>query len=101
MQKRVDSILEKQNGILILDWALLPISKYWNMCNTKILCISELNERKLRVIKRDNISDDYFEKREANSLDYDSLNFDYKLQNDYSNENMEILANVIIKDTKQ
>ena len=97
MQRRVDSILEKQNGNVILDWALLPISKYWNMCNTKILCISELNERKSRVMERDNISDDYFEKRESNSLDYNDLEFDYTLENNSSNEKMEILANVIMK----
>lgn len=95
MQEKIDKILDKQPEIVMLDWALLPISKYWEMCNTKILVISEQKERKKRVIERDEITEDYFKKRDAKSLDYKNLNFDFIWNNDYQKESMyELVKNI-------
>lgn len=95
MQEKIDKILDKQPEIVVLDWALLPISKYWEMCNTKILVISEQKERKKRVIERDEITEDYFKKRDAKSLDYKNLNFDFIWNNDYQKESMyELVKNI-------
>ena len=97
MQEKIDEILEKKHEIIILDWALLPISKYWENCHIKILTMSEQNERKIRVIERDRISEEYFEKRDSTSLDYKNLEFNYIYKNNYKNESMEKLVKIVSK----
>ena len=88
MQKVIDEIVLKNDEVIILDWILLPNSKYWNMCDLKILVTSDENERKQKILKRDNISEEYLEKRESASFDYSALEFDYILKNDYEVETM-------------
>lgn len=71
MQEILDNILKKQPEIILLEWALLPIdSKYWEKCDIKILMQSDDRQRKKKVIERDGISEEYFLKREAGSMDY-------------------------------
>lgn len=86
IQKSLNQILENnEHKIIILDWILLPHSgKYWDMCNVKVLVDANSTTRKANVISRDNISDDYFEKREKASIEYDLDSFDLILYNDYS-----------------
>ena len=82
MQEKLDDMLERETGsAIILEWALLPISKYWEMCDVKILIKADDSERKKRVIQRDNISEEYFEKRDASSIDYTPYEFDYIIEN--------------------
>ena len=88
MQKILDEILIKNDDIIILDWILLPNSKYWKMCDLKILVTSDENERKQKILKRDNISEEYLEKRESASFDYSTFEFDYIFENDYKVETM-------------
>lgn len=97
MQEKIDEIFKENHEIIILDWALLPISKYWENCDIKILTMSEANERKIRVIERDGISEEYFEKRDSTSLDYKNLEFNYIYNNNYKNESMEKLVKVVSK----
>lgn len=96
MQKILDDILEKQPEIIILEWALLPTdSKYWEKCDIKILIQSDDKQRKNKVIERDHISEEYFLKRDAGSVDYTPFEFDYIFENDYTLETMEKIANSI------
>ena len=88
MQKVIDEIVLKNDDIIILDWILLPNSKYWNMCDLKILVTFDENERRQKMLQRDNISEEYLEKRESASLDYSTLEFDYIFENDYKVETM-------------
>ena len=83
MQIEIDKFLEENNDkIVVLDWLLLPLSKYFNMCNLKILLDIPYEVRKIRAMKRDNISSDAFDLREKASIDFDSKDFDYVVQND-------------------
>ena len=84
MERVIDEILEQNGKIIILDWALLPNSKYWDMCDIKILMQAEKNERKEMVIKRDSITEEYFEKRESKSLNYENIKYDYLFTNKYN-----------------
>ena len=69
MQEMLDEILKNENkSTIILEWALLPISKYWDKCDIKILMKANDIERKSRVMKRDNITEEYFFKRDKNSI---------------------------------
>lgn len=44
--------------------------------------------RKNKVMKRDNISEEYFEKRDSASIDYSQIKFDYTFENDYQAQTM-------------
>ena len=79
-------LLENKNKIIILDWILLPKTKYLNKCNLKILLDIPYEIRKERTIKRDNITNEAFELREKSSPTYDELDFDYIIKdNNYEN----------------
>lgn len=95
MQEKIDDIIRKENEFVILDWALLPITKYWDMCNIKILAISEEKERKKKIIERDKITSNYFEKRESQSLDYKDLKFDFMWENNYKENDIKQILNKI------
>ena len=55
MVREIDKLIS-QSEITILDYALLPITKYFDMCDVKILVEATYDERSNRVILRDNIS---------------------------------------------
>lgn len=100
MQERLDEILKRKTEYIILEWALLPISKYWNQCDVKIIVQSDDYERKQRVIERDHISEEYFIKRDSNSMNYSEVKSDYIFNNDYKECTIEKMANIIIKNIK-
>lgn len=82
MQEEIDKILENnQNKIIILDWILLTKTKFFNMCDIKILVDTPLSIRKARAVKRDNISDTDFDLREQASVEYNYDDFDFIINN--------------------
>lgn len=93
MQEILDKILdeEKEKGTkaIILEWALLPIGKYWEMCDTKIYMKANEQDRKNKVIQRDQISEEYFLKRDSGGIDYTPYKFDFIFENDYKMETMD------------
>ncbi len=96
MQEVLDKILEKDPENIILEWALLPVDKkYWNQYDIKILIQANDMIRKNKVIQRDKITEEYFEKRDANSIDYSQFDFDYVFENNYQLETIEkIVTNI-------
>ena len=96
MQQELDEIIKNETGeYIILEWALLPISKYWDNCDIKILMKASEEQRKRRVIERDNITEEYFFKRDKNSIDYEKYKFNFIVKNDYREETLEKIANLI------
>ena len=78
MQIEIDSFLNlDKDKIVILDWLLLSISKYFDMCDIKILLDIPYEIRKQRAIKRDNISEETFDLREKASIEFKESAFDY------------------------
>ena len=78
MQIEIDKFLiDNKDKIIILDWILLPISKYFDICDIKILLDIPYEIRKERAIKRDNITEEEFDLREKASINYDTNIFDY------------------------
>ena len=78
MQIEIDKYLEEhKDNIVILDWLLLTNSKYFDLCDVKILLDIPYDVRKQRAMKRDNISGDAFDLREQASIEYDKEKFDY------------------------
>ena len=85
MQIEIDKFIDlHKDKIIILDWILLPISKYFDMCDIKILLDIPYKVRKKRAIERDNITEEAFALREKSSIDVNESDFDYVLKtNDY------------------
>ena len=81
MQIEIDKFLESnKDKKVILDWLLLTKSKYFDMCDFRILLDIPYDIRKERAKLRDNITDEAFELREKASIDFDSNKFDYVIK---------------------
>ena len=91
MVRRIDQLILKSN-ITILDYALLPLTKYYAMCDVKILVEADKTSREKRVMLRDNISKESYIARDSNSVDYISYSFDYVI---YNNKDIETLRKVV------
>lgn len=92
MQIEIDNFLNiHKNKIIILDWLLLPITKYFAMCNIKILLDILYDVRKQRAMKRDNITKEAFDLREKASINFDESAFDYVIKDD----NNEIIKRLV------
>lgn len=76
---------------IILDWYNINTKPYWDIATIKIITERDYESRKKEVMKRDNITSEYFDLREKNSNNYQNLIYDYKI--DYSN--LSYLNNVI------
>lgn len=46
-------------------------------------------------MQRDNISEEYFDKRDSASIDYSQINFDYIFENNYQAQTMKKMLNRI------
>lgn len=93
MQQQLNHIISQDDDIIILDWILLPNSRYWELCDSKILVKSDDLARKNKIIERDHISEDYFDKRDSASIDYSDFQFDYIFENDYQMQTMNEMIN--------
>ena len=80
MVKVIDNLIDKAD-ITILDYALIPKTKYYELCDLRVLIEAPYNTRSLRVLKRDNISEEKYAIRDANSVDYTKYNFNCIIQN--------------------
>jgi dephospho-CoA kinase len=87
----IDNFLEEnKDKIVIIDWLLSPLTKYFSNSDLKILVDADYNVRKNRVIKRDNIDDALFYKRELASIDLNKYKYDYIINNNYGIKESEV-----------
>lgn len=92
MEKEIDEFLSKnKEKIIILDWILLPVTKYLKQCDIKILLDTPYEIRKERTIKRDGITSEAFDLREKASLTYNKNHFDYIIKDNHK-ENIKRLV---------
>lgn len=86
MQKEIDNFIkENKDKIIILDYILLPLTKYFNKCNIKILLDIPYSIRKQRVLNRDNIDEEEFDLRDSASIQYNENDFDIVISNEEEN----------------
>ncbi len=81
MEIEIDKFIKNNSNdmkdkIVILDWLLLPLTKFYNMCDMKILVELDYEERKKRAMLRDNITEEEFDLRESSSIEYNKEDFD-------------------------
>lgn len=88
MQQLIDEFIENNKGkVIILDWILLPKTKFFTMCDLKVLFDIPYEVRLQRAILRDGIDEEKFRLRESASIDYVSEDFDVVL-NDNEKESI-------------
>ncbi len=86
MQKLID--LEMVDN-LVMDWFLLPNTKYWAKSAIRILVKSFDDELRLeKIIKRDNICKEYAKLRDNSGISYNENEFDFVFANDYNEEKL-------------
>ena len=83
MEQEIDRIIsENKDKIIILDYLLLPKTKYFEQSDLKILLDIPKDIRKQRILKRDNITEDKFDLRDSSSIEYDKDGFDFIISSD-------------------
>lgn len=81
MEQEIDkSIEENKDKIIVLDWALLPKTKYFRKSDVRVLLDVDYETRKKRALTRDHITEEQFELREQASLEYDKMSFNFILK---------------------
>lgn len=79
----IDKILdENKDKVVILDWLLLPKTKYFDICDFKVLLDMPYEVRMERALKRDGITKEKFELRDKASFNYEGYEFDYVIKDD-------------------
>lgn len=82
MEEIIDNIIfQNSTQIILLDWLLLPKTKYFTASDLKILVTSPLETRMKRAMKRDNITKEKFLEREQAAIDVDKYHYDYTIEN--------------------
>ena len=82
MELEIDKIISSNpNALIILDYALLPWMKQFNNCDIKILITATFEDRFKRVFERENVTREYFEKRDKKITSYDEFEFDLEIDN--------------------
>ena len=77
MEDLIDNFIAKnKNKIIILDWILIPKTKYFNISNINILVQADFNTRMKRATRRDEIDENAFREREQATLDFTRNDFD-------------------------
>ena len=79
-QKEVIAKYEGKN--IIIDSIFLPIMEIFENLDVGVLVYCDEKVRMERVMKRDNITKEYFLLRDKNGLNYNKEDFDYVIYND-------------------
>lgn len=95
MEKIIDSIIfENNKKIILLDYQLLPKTKYFDEADIRLLVKAPEEIRFNRAVIRDNIFRNQFDEREKASLNFVDSDFDYVIEND---KNIYTLKKKVVK----
>ncbi len=98
MEQTIDKFIKNnKDKIVILDWILIPKTKYFKESIFNILVNSDLEERKKRAILRDNITEEKFMERENASIEFDESQFDFILENKNFNKTKGLVKKIYDK----
>lgn len=82
MEKEIDNyISDNKEKIIILDYIMLPKTKYFKESDLRILVKAPYEERLKRAIIRDNITKELFDQRDGAAINYVDEDFDYVIDN--------------------
>lgn len=96
LKEKIKKIIKANDGVVI-DSIFLPIMEIFSECDYKILVVCDDKERKKRVLSRDNIGEEYFNKRESFGLSYNLNDFSFVVDNnlDYTSQLDSIIEKII------
>ena len=82
MEQEIDSIINNnKDKIILLDWLLLPRTKFFYQSDIRILVTAPLETRLQRAMTRDDITREKFLEREAAAPQIDETQFEYIINN--------------------
>lgn len=90
LEKELDRLITTSSKPVIIDWMMLPLTKYYQMCDLKILVDSSIETRLARIKERDNVDEAHFIARDKNSVNYNMSDFDFIINNDKGFDEYEI-----------
>ncbi len=102
MQDLIDEMIKRHENV-VLDWILLPTTKYWNW-GERILVKADKAKRFEKIKQRDNVSEEYIEAREKAAIVYFEDEFDYVVENDFSDKlerEVARIANIILNEVEK
>lgn len=95
MIKIIDKKLQKlSKKHVILDYALLPLMKYFKICDFLILVVANQNTRFQRAQKRENVTLEYFQARENTLPRFEDFEYDFVFENEKQNNPETILEKI-------
>lgn len=98
MEQQIDKIIEdNKDKIILLDWLLLPKTKFFYESDLRILVTAPLDVRMQRAMKRDNITEQKFLQRESSAPLIDESKFEYIINNINLNETQERVKSIYDK----
>ena len=98
MEQQIDNIIaNNRDKIILLDWLLLPRTKFFYSSDLRILITAPLDVRMQRAMKRDNITEEKFLQRESSAPLIDESKFEYIINNISLNETQERVKNIYDK----
>lgn len=80
MEREIDRLLGLHKHC-ILNWILLPHTKYFKMCDTTILVERNEEDRISSIMMRDGITKHDIELRDKSSISYEGYKFSFKVHN--------------------
>ena len=83
MQQEIDEFInDNQDKIILLDWLLLPKTKYFKTSDLRILISASYETRLNRAMKRDQITEKKFALRNQAAPIIDETQFEYIINNE-------------------
>ncbi len=88
--QKMEQVLDSEiKGDVVVDWVLLPETKFWQMPATRILVKAQDDEKRLNgIVARDKVSYDYAKLRDSSGLDYVDSEMDFVFENDYNGDSL-------------
>lgn len=98
MEQQIDQIIkDNSDKIILLDWLLLPRTKYFYESDIRLLVKAPLETRIKRAMNRDGITKEKFLERESSAPNIDETQFEYIINNVDLLETKERVKNIYDK----
>lgn len=78
----LEKIINESKKNIIIDWMMLPLTNFYQMCDYKILVDCSSETRRKRVEARDHITKEHFYARDKNAVEYNKDDFDLIINNE-------------------
>lgn len=78
----LEKMISESQKDVIIDWMMLPLTKFYRMCDYKILVDCSVETRRKRIEERDLVSKEHFYARDKNAVTYNRDDFDLVINNE-------------------